>query len=227
MTILPPLTVLGEASPSGSYVLRIAVAAGIELAFGRFKRGKSVFLPSGEYVDVGSALGKTGSVTLGRRLVRHATRTGSKPPHAIRAAMLEHFPTLGLSSLLPVNGKHLFWNVDHLLDRQDVDLMGAILIRSTVRMERELGQFLERDPVTVVVEPGLGANDVPGNTHILRVEADESWWCELPSRLDALRHAVEENQIEPLTPPDSRTPPRRRPRSRKRSPAGAPSPERE
>jgi Uri superfamily endonuclease len=122
--------------------------------------------------------------------------------------MLERFPSLGLGTgtLLPAHGKRLFWNVDHLLDREDVDLTGAILIRSAVRMERALALLLERDPATVVVESGLGANDAPSNTHILRVEADESWWCELPSRLDALRLALEAT---PTTPSDSQTPPRR------------------
>jgi len=191
MKTLPPLTVLGNPLPSGSYVLRIGVEREMELAFGRFRGGKRCFLPAGEYLAVGSAMGQRGSAALGRRLLRHATRTGSQPPHPIRATMLASFPALGLDDRLPSKGKRLFWNLDYLLDREEVDLKAAILLRSAVRMERELGQFLERDPATRVVERGLGANDVPGNTHILRVEADESWWAELPARLDALRKAIE------------------------------------
>ena len=51
------------------------------------------------------------------------------------------------------------------------------------RLEAQLGQFIMRDATTSIIEPGLGANDVPGNTHILRVVADEVWWADLPDRL--------------------------------------------
>lgn len=199
MRTLPALTFLGGASTSGSYVLRIRLASPVELAFGRFKGGKRIALEPGEYADIGSALGRRGSVSLGRRLVRHASRTGVKPPHPIRSEMLERFPSLRLgANLLPANGKNLFWNVDHLLDRDEATLTAAIVIRSDARMEREIGQLLERDTATVVFERGLGANDVPGNTHILRVDADEAWWVDLPKRLDALRCDLESNATTPL-----------------------------
>ena len=46
-----------------------------------------------------------------------------------------------------------------------------------------LAKWLEQDSHTQVIERGLGANDVPGNTHLLRVCADESWWRTLPAEL--------------------------------------------
>jgi Uri superfamily endonuclease len=185
---LPPLTVLGGNTSAGSYVLRIAVCRELALSFGRFKKGEVITLPAGEYAYVGSALGRKGAVSLGRRLVRHATRTGDKAPHPIRETLISFFYLVGLErdDLTPKTGKHLFWNVDHLLDCEEAELTHAILMRSETRLERELGQFLENDPASVVIEKGLGANDVPGNTHLLRIEADEAWWCRLPERLTAL-----------------------------------------
>jgi len=183
------MIVLGGESQAGSYLLRIRVHADVCLQFGRFKRGKRIAVPAGEYIYVGSALGKRGGASLGRRLVRHATRTGAKTPHEIRAEMLDFFKTIGLGTgnLLPKNGKRLFWNIDHLLDHESAELVGAFIIRSEMRLERALGQFLEQEPCTQVLEKGLGANDVPGNTHLLRVpisDRDETWWDSLPDRLN-------------------------------------------
>jgi Uri superfamily endonuclease len=180
------IVILGGQSQSGSYLLRLRVHENLRLPFGRFKKGKVISVPAGEYIYVGSALAKKGGVSLGRRLVRHATRTGAKQPHKIRSYMLNFFKTIGLGAgdLLPKNGKHLFWNVDHLLDHELVDLVSAIVIRSEKRLERELGQLLESEACIHIFEKGLGANDVPGNTHILRVEADERWWLSLPDKLE-------------------------------------------
>jgi len=99
--------------------------------------------------------------------------------------MLAKFQRIGLGSgdLRPASGKHLKWNVDHLLDQLTVDLVGAFLIRSPLRLEGEIGRLLAADPATIVFERGLGANDIPGNTHLLRVEAEESWWQGLPEAL--------------------------------------------
>lgn len=175
------LTVLGSDSASGFYVLRIRVRQDVALEFGKFRGGRRVLVPSGEYAYIGSALGNM----LARRLVRHATRSGSKPPHPIRQTLLERFLALGLGreNLLPRNGKRLFWNVDYLLDLEEIELRGVIGIRTPLPLEREAGQLLLADPATTIVEKGLGAHDVPGNTHLLRVEADEAWWEELPARL--------------------------------------------
>ncbi len=59
----------------------------------------------------------------------------------------------------------------------------AMCITHLIASIIELGRFLEDDRHTSVFEKRLGANDVPGATHILRVEADELWWRHLANRL--------------------------------------------
>lgn len=98
--------------------------------------------------------------------------------------MLVAFPRIGLlqRSEKP-SEKYFKWNVDHMLDLCSANLVEVYAIRSSVRMEAALGRLMMADPQTVVFEPGLGANDIPGNTHLLRVEADGDWWQELPTKL--------------------------------------------
>jgi Uri superfamily endonuclease len=91
--------------------------------------------------------------------------------------------SLGQGDLRPKDGKHLKWNVDHLLQRPCVELVAAYVIRCHDRIEGDLGRLLLNDPVTVAFAPGLGAADYEGSTHLLRVDADEHWWNELPSRI--------------------------------------------
>ena len=79
------LVFLGDDSRGGSYVLRICLAEDAALPFGGFKRGKTIALPSGEYVYAGSAMSMKGAASLANRLIRHATRSGGKRPHGIRA----------------------------------------------------------------------------------------------------------------------------------------------
>lgn len=179
------LVVLGGDSQGGSYILRIHLAEKAALSFGGFKRGKTIGIPAGEYVYVGSATSKNGAASLANRLVRHATRIGGKEPHGIRAEMLRRFKAIGLGNgdLKPAGMKNLHWNVDHLLDVPAAELTGACILRTPEYLEARLGQFLERDPHTIVVEKGLGANDVPGNTHILRLKVGDAWWSTLPGRL--------------------------------------------
>jgi Uri superfamily endonuclease len=77
----------------------------------------------------------------------------------------------------------LYWNIDHLLDDETVHLTHVIALRSPDRLEARLGQLMMQDEATLIVEPGLGANDIPGNTHLLQVIAPEAWWASLPNRL--------------------------------------------
>jgi len=165
------IVVVGGASQGGTYILRLKVMRPITMAFGRFKRGKLITVPAGECVYVGSAMGEKGAASLGRRLVRHATRSGQKAPHSIRALMLEQFKAIGLGEgdLRPRAGKKLHWNVDHLLDQPAVELTNVFIIRSKIRLEASLAQLLEDDPATFIIEKGLGANDTRGSTHLLGV----------------------------------------------------------
>ncbi len=183
----PPGTILGQDSQAGSYVLRIELRIVHQLAFGRFKKGKVINLEAGEYLYIGSALGagRSAATGLARRLVRHASRATDRPPHRIRAKLLDLFADhdLGPDNPLPTRPKTLFWNIDHLLDLPKAHLVEVFALRSPQRLEGPLGQILEADSHTTVFEKGLGANDVPGNTHILHVAAPEAWWDALPARI--------------------------------------------
>ena len=178
---IPSIHVIGGDSQAGTYILRIRLKENTTLQFGRFKRGKLISLPTGDYTYVGSALSEKGATSLARRLVRHATRSGDKPPHAIREDMINRFAECGLGSgnLLPRRGKTLYWNVDFLLDLQSAEIINIFAIRSAERLENGIAKWLEGDPRTNIIEPGLGANDVPGNTHLLRVREDRTWWTSL------------------------------------------------
>ncbi len=170
------ILIFGNDAQSGSYILRLQVYSPLKVVFGRFKRGKRVAVPAGEYVYVGSAMGKKGPASLARRLLRHATRSGSKAPHPIRAVMLSRFKIIGLGrdELRPPNEKKLHWNVDYLLDHPAVTLSGALIFRSETRLEATLAKLLADDPATFVPEKGLGANDAPGQTHLLGLRAGYS-----------------------------------------------------
>lgn len=175
---IPSICIIGDDSQAGTYILRIRLKENTTLQFGRFKKGKLISLPAGDYTYVGSALSEKGSTSLARRLVRHATRSGDKPPHAIREDMIDRFAKCGLAPQdpLPKSGKTLFWNVDFLLDLQSAEIVNIIAIRSPERLEHTIAILLEHDADTHIIEKGLGANDAPRNTHILRASADEVWW---------------------------------------------------
>ena len=185
---IPSIAITGDESQAGTYILRIRLTKDTALRFGRFKKGKQISLPAGEYAYVGSALAEKGATTLGRRLVRHATRSGDQRPHPIRETMLSRFAECGLGNgnLLPRRGKTLHWNVDFLLDLPSAELVGVSAIRSRKRLEDRLAKQLEEDPHTGIIERGLGANDVPGNTHVLHVTATEMWWTSLPNLLASM-----------------------------------------
>ena len=182
------LVILGDQWPCGAYVLRIHIEAALCMAFGRFMGGTLIRIPAGEALYVGSAMGRKGATTLARRLVRHATRSGSAEPHAIRNVMLKQFPAngLGTGDLTPKTGKHPHWHVDYLLDHPAAVLTGAIIARSEARLEAAIAQLLADDPQTQILAAGLGAGDAPGCTHLLRVIADEAWWDALPGRIERL-----------------------------------------
>ena len=189
---IPSIVIIGDASQAGTYILRIHLKENITLKFGRFKKGKLISLPAGDYVYIGSALSEKGATALARRLIRHATRSGDKPPHPIREKMMNRFSECGLGprDLFPKHGKTLHWNVDFLLDLQSAEIVNIFAIRSTERLENRLAKRLEQDPHTEIIEPGLGANDAPGNTHLLHIREDKWWWVSLA---DKVKIVLEEN----------------------------------
>lgn len=176
---IPSIRIIGDDSQAGTYILRIRLKEDTTLQFGRFKKGKLISLPAGDYIYVGSALSEKGATSLARRLIRHATRSGDKPAHVIREKMMNQFAECGLGSgnLLPKHGKTLHWNVDFLLDLQSTEIVNIFAIRSAERLENRIAKWLECDPRTDIIEHGLGANDAPGATHLLRIPAHDMWWA--------------------------------------------------
>ena len=182
---IPSIYIIGGDSQAGTYILRVRLKVDTTLQFGRFRKGKLILLPAGDYTYVGSALSEKGSTSLARRLVRHATRSGDKPPHRIRKNMIDRFAECGLGPRdpLPKSGKTLFWNVDFLLDLQIAEIVNIIAIRSPERLEHTIAVLLEHDAETQIIEKGLGANDAPRNTHILRASTDKAWWASVTDKI--------------------------------------------
>lgn len=178
------LALLGGTSQGGTYILRIRVSKQTWMAFGRFKGGKIIQVPVGEYAYVGSARAEKGATCLARRLVRHASRTEGKRPQPIQSELLRAFAARGLGPAdLTPSAKHLRWNVDHLLDQSFAELIGVCAIRSRIPLEFGIASLLESMPETAAIEPGLGAADNPGHSHLLRVDADDAWWRRVPRLL--------------------------------------------
>lgn len=184
-------------SKGGTYVLRILARRDLTLALGKFKRGRAVTFARGEYLYVGSALAEQGATTLARRLVRHATRSSRRPHHPLRGHLLRRVHELEMMAkdCIVSDEKELRWQVDYLLDHSEVELMGIYALRSPTRIEGKLAKLLENDLATSIVEKGIGASDVPGNTHLLRVDADETWWRLLPLRMQSLATATATSDI--------------------------------
>jgi Uri superfamily endonuclease len=166
---------------AGTYLLHIGLTRQANVRVGRLNRGEPIVFARGEYVYVGSAMGKGNSFYLPKRLVRHATRSGAQPAHAFRAHLLVHFAHADLSpqQVLPAGPKRLFWNVDHLLDRADVELRGVFYFCSDVRYEESIASWLASRPNTEVPVPGFGAHDHPGHTHLFRLTGKDDAWCAL------------------------------------------------
>ena len=177
--------IVGDDSPGGTYLLRLCLKREVAVQFGRFHQGQSVVVPAGECLYVGSAMGG-----LGARLLRHASRTDAGNPHAIRAEMMEKFVETGLvKAKRPFPAKRLHWHIDYLLERPEVVLSHVITLRSAVRLETAVADWLAQDPATFIIAPGLGARDDPGRTHLLGVKADEAWWKQRPLQLFLLAQA--------------------------------------
>lgn len=182
---------IGEPRASGAYILRIRVDRPLALRFGRFRQGEPIALQAGEYVYVGSAMGSQGSTTLARRVLRHATRSGERPPHAVR---LHWQRTLVEAGLLPPNAlpspKRLRWHIDYLLDEPLVELSGALLLGAAVSLESALARLVNAEPEAFIPAVGLGASDAPGATHFFGIDGDartaDDWWADLAKSADRI-----------------------------------------
>ena len=143
--------------------------------------------PTASYI--GSALGNKGASTLARRLIRHATRSGDRPPHPIRGHMLIVFSSNrpGTADLLPRGPKKLFWNIDYLLDQREADLTHVLVIRNALRWEAGVARHIAPQPFSAILVRGLGANDAPGHTHLLCLcDPPAYWWPRLIDQIETL-----------------------------------------
>ena len=180
--------ILGNDGLRGTYILRISVREDLHVRFGRFQQGNAIYIPQGDVLYIGSAMALKGSMTLARRLLRHATRRPPKRPHALRPILIKEMIAAGLASpnVQPPADKKLFWNIDYLLDEESVEIKQAFILRSQERLEDAAAALLLADPVCQPIAPGLGAHDSPAITHLLHVQAADQWWQTLTARLSRI-----------------------------------------
>lgn len=179
------ITILGEEVETGAYILRISMTEDRLVRFGRFQQGRPIFVPSAEYLYVGSAMAGRGSMNLARRLLRHATRQNQARPHDIRQRLLVAFRASGLGpeNLQPPEKKKLFWNIDYLLEREAAILSHVVILRSQTNLEDALANFLVDQPGSHILANRLGAQDKRSQTHLLVIEETSAWWQQLPAAL--------------------------------------------
>lgn len=177
-----PIAFLGDAGRAGVYVLWLRVSSRLSVTFGRYQGGRPIEVLPGELAYAGSALGG-GATSLANRLLRHATRTAGKPPHAIRDRLLAECVWAGLVApeRRPPAAKQLRWHIDYLLDEAEVEIAGITAARTTERLESPLARRLAALPGVVPLAPGLGAGDAPGESHLLRYTDSTT-----PTRLAAI-----------------------------------------
>ncbi len=182
----PAVTITGDLQPSGAYILRIRLHNACDVVFGRFNQGQPVMLPDGDYLYVGSAMGKRGSSTLANRLLRHARRADADRPsaHLRRSGSLIFSKSAGPFLQAPPLATRPFAGISTICWNSPKPSLTQIYIAcSRIRFESALAGDLLADPATRVVVPGLGASDDRGSTHLLLVDADEQWWRGLPQRM--------------------------------------------
>lgn len=166
-------TLFGNNDRMGSYLLLIHLSKSVELAFGMFQKGKLFTIPKGDYIYIGSALGKknTSGSPLARRVIRHTSRSGGKKHHRIRDTMLNLFSEKEFIINREINSsaKKIRWHIDYLLDLSEAEITHIVLICSPMRIEQKLSELLEKLDETSLIAPRLGAQDTRKSTHILKL----------------------------------------------------------
>lgn len=165
-------------------MLRIRLAERAAVRFGCFRDGAVLALPAGDYAYAGSARAARGPAGLGRRLLRHATRSSAKPPHRLRPALAVALAAAGLEAEPPA-AKSCRWHIDWLLDETAAELVQVLALRGAAGDEKRVAACLLADASVHPVAPGLGASDHPGATHLLAAPAADSWWEALAVHLAA------------------------------------------
>jgi len=174
------VVVLGQLGVGGTYVLRMEIQRDLRVRFGRFMQGKQIGVSKGTYVYIGSAM-RSWEV-LGRRLVRHATRSGAKSSHFIREQIVGVFG----GGVLPKGEKRLRWHVDYLVERREVQVVHICALCSQKRLESTVADALLADEQVVAFAVGLGASDAPNKTHLLRVPNALDWWLDWVMRFQEI-----------------------------------------
>ncbi len=167
------VTLCGGNFATGAYVLHCHCQQPLSVTFGRFAFGRPVQLPAGDYLYVGSAMGRH-ATSLAARLLRHATRCPPRPPQPMRKELLAALLAAGLAAT-PPEAKRLRWHIDYLLDDPSVDLSHIWAIRSAESLEVALADWLASQDGLLEVARGLGAGDHPGATHLFRLAPAMSW----------------------------------------------------
>ena len=72
---------------TGAYVIVFKILDDLEIKIGNKKNNKKIFFKKGNYIYIGSAMGKKGSTTLQNRIFRHTKRANQKP-HTIQNELL-------------------------------------------------------------------------------------------------------------------------------------------
>ncbi|MCB0122791.1 MAG: GIY-YIG nuclease family protein [Caldilineaceae bacterium] len=184
------ITIVGTAGVQGVYLLRIALERAITLAFGRFAGGRSFALPAGEYLYVGSAMGKRGATTLAGRLLRHATRCPPNPAQRIRNELETCLAEAALAAKMPTQ-KRCHWHIDYLLEQRVASLRAIYALRTGIPVEALLARRLIAAAETSILIPHLGAGDDRRATHLLRIDAAEVWWQTLPTLLQEIQSTIQ------------------------------------
>ena len=163
-------TIFGSKYTMGSYILFIRISSSFQLAFGRFQQSRLFSIPEGNYLYIGSALGRTGD-PLARRLIRHASRSSGKQPHNIQAAIIKLFSEndAARNCAFSSTKKKLHWHIDYLLEHRAAEITHIVIVRHPEKMEHHLSAFLESLPETSLLAPRLGAQDTRNSSHILRI----------------------------------------------------------
>jgi len=187
-----PIVFAGSKAPSGAYVLRIRVVTDLWVRFGRYAGGAHIAVPAGAYAYVGSALALRGSTALAPRLLRHATRSGDQPPHAIRADLLAACERAGLPAAGLPRRKKLFWNIDYLLDDLGVEIISVLAVRASQNLESYLARGLLAEPGVAPLAPRLGAHDSHDVAHLLRIPAQAGWWRQFVAQVTKAAQAAQD-----------------------------------
>jgi len=66
-----------------------------------------------------------------------------------------------------MSSKKAFGSIDYLLDILSVVIIGLVAFRTNENLEAKLGEFWETTRILGFLMRGLGASDIPSNTHFL------------------------------------------------------------